>query len=242
MKRLLSMVSVLAIANLVALAGVVGWLGATDRLDLGRVHAIRDMLKETVSEQEAREAAAARTIQDQEQVMQEAVLLQPEPIAGDMLNIIRDETDEIAQQRIHSTRLEMQALARTLRQLNDDLDDKRDTLEADREAFRAERERIRRIEGDAQFAKALTTYSGMKAQETVEVFKELIADETVTGFEDGDDLRITGMDQVVSYLNAMDERVRTKIMTEFAKDDPAMAKDLLERLRVRGLGAPEDET
>ena len=41
-------------------------------------------------------------------------------------------------------------------------------------------------------------------------------------------------DQVVTYLSAMDERRRTKIMTEFNKDDPTVAAGLLEALRMRG--------
>ena len=40
-------------------------------------------------------------------------------------------------------------------------------------------------------------------------------------------------DQVVSYLSAMDERIRTKIITEFNREDPAVAADLLESIRTR---------
>jgi hypothetical protein len=43
----------------------------------------------------------------------------------------------------------------------------------------------------------------------------------------------TGTDQVVAYLNAMEDRTRTKIITEFQKQDPALAAELLERLRTR---------
>ena len=39
---------------------------------------------------------------------------------------------------------------------------------------------------------------------------------------------------MVQYLDAMEERPRTKIMTEFTKDDPALAGRLLAELRDKG--------
>jgi hypothetical protein len=43
-----------------------------------------------------------------------------------------------------------------------------------------------------------------------------------------------GKAQVLAYLDAMEERPRTKIMQEFMKTSPKLAADLLESLRVRG--------
>jgi hypothetical protein len=45
----------------------------------------------------------------------------------------------------------------------------------------------------------------------------------------------TGRRQVVAYLDAMEERVRNRIIAEFVKDDPALAAELLERLRTHGV-------
>jgi hypothetical protein len=45
------------------------------------------------------------------------------------------------------------------------------------------------------------------------------------------------IDQVVAYLNAMQERTRTRIIDEFLTDQPGVATDLLERLRMRGIAA-----
>ena len=55
-------------------------------------------------------------------------------------------------------------------------------------------------------------------------------------------LDLKQVDQVVSYLNAMQERTRTKIIDEFIKSDPKMATDLLERIRTRGMLARGPET
>jgi len=43
-----------------------------------------------------------------------------------------------------------------------------------------------------------------------------------------------GPEPVVAYLNALQERARNKIMAEITANDPALAADLLERLRTRG--------
>jgi len=55
MKTIWSIVSALAVGHLLALAGFGGWLVATERLDIERVRAIREMVQETIPEQQARE-------------------------------------------------------------------------------------------------------------------------------------------------------------------------------------------
>ena len=47
---------------------------------------------------------------------------------------------------------------------------------------------------------------------------------------------------IEAYLNAMQERTRTKVLDEFIKSDPKVATDLLERLRTRGIAARAPET
>lgn len=44
-----------------------------------------------------------------------------------------------------------------------------------------------------------------------------------------------GLELVVGYLNAMDERARAKIVAQFVQEDPGLAAELLERLRTRGI-------
>ncbi|MEY3022983.1 MAG: hypothetical protein RIS86_2181, partial [Planctomycetota bacterium] len=54
MKTLLRLVLVLAIANLFAFGGFVGWLVGSGRLDAARLERLRAMLAETVAEENAR--------------------------------------------------------------------------------------------------------------------------------------------------------------------------------------------
>ncbi|MBK7294565.1 MAG: hypothetical protein IPI84_12500 [Holophagaceae bacterium] len=43
-----------------------------------------------------------------------------------------------------------------------------------------------------------------------------------------------GKPQVLAYLDAMDDKIRTAIVNEIIRDDPKLAAELLEALRVRG--------
>ena len=81
---------------------------------------------------------------------------------------------------------------------------------------------------NAQFKKALSTLEGLKPDKAKLALQQLLDKKEV--------------DQVVSYLNAMQERNRTRIIDEFIKSDPGTATDLLERLRTRGLIARAVET
>jgi hypothetical protein len=43
-----------------------------------------------------------------------------------------------------------------------------------------------------------------------------------------------GTQQVLAYIDAMDDKIRTAILNEIIKEDPKLAAELLEALRVRG--------
>ncbi|MFT3686204.1 MAG: hypothetical protein QM783_14990 [Phycisphaerales bacterium] len=59
MKRVWNMLAFLAIANLLAIGGFVGWLAATDRLSVDRLRTLRESWKTTVAEEKEAEAKAA---------------------------------------------------------------------------------------------------------------------------------------------------------------------------------------
>jgi len=104
------------------------------------------------------------------------------------------------------------------------LEEREKKLQTDRDAFAAERKKIAATEGDKQFQLALATLEGQKPADAKKVLRAML------------DAPTHQTDQVVSYLAKMDEGKRAKIMAEFVKEDPAVAAELLERLRIRGLG------
>jgi len=87
---------------------------------------------------------------------------------------------------------------------------------------------IAELEGSEMFKKALATYEGLKPAASASMLLQLMRPGGGTGALDN-----AGADQAVAYLNAMEDRTRTKIIAEFQKQDPALAAELLERLRTR---------
>ena len=58
MRTLWTALSVLAVANALALAGFIGWLKATDRLDSARVAQVRTVFTKTLTQEKSEEEEA----------------------------------------------------------------------------------------------------------------------------------------------------------------------------------------
>lgn len=228
MRTLWTILSVLAVANLLALGAFVAWLGGTDRLDLSRVRDMREMFSVTLTQQ--REDDAKAKAQEEEELRaakEKARMEQPPVTAADTLEI-KLEQSKADIERLEAVRREVRILQETLRRERQALDEDRAALKKEREEFDRARAVVAETEGNAQFRKALATYEGLKPDQAKAALQELIDRKEV--------------DQVVAYLNAMQERTRVKVISEFIEADPKVATDLLERLRMRGLlaSAPEE--
>lgn len=221
MKKVWAIVSALAVANLLGLLGFVGFLAATNRLDAARVESVRRLLGETVAERQAREAVEKAAASDAAVV--EARLAQEGMAPRTAAERIEgaDEVDATARQRVDRLRREVEDLQRTLTRGKAELEAGWAKLDADRKAFEEMRQRIASLEGSEQFEKALRLYESLKPQQAQALLQQLINQGEI--------------DQAVGYLNAMQTRTASKALAEFK--DPAVAADLLERLRTRGLEA-----
>lgn len=228
MKSLWTMLSVLAVANLLALGGFVGWLKATDRLSPERLTAVRGLFTETIAQQKAKaDEEAAKAVADQKVAAEKAKEGQPPLAASDMLNI-KLEQGKADLERVESLKREVQILRETLQRERGQLDADRLALKKERDEFERARKIVADTEGNAQFKKALATLEGLKPDKAKTALQQLIDAKQV--------------EQVVAYLNSMQERTRTKIVDEFLKADPKVATDLLERLRTRGMQARASES
>ncbi|TVQ31256.1 MAG: hypothetical protein EA376_10325 [Phycisphaeraceae bacterium] len=226
MKPLWTILSVLAVANLLAILGFVGWLKISDRIDMDRLEQVRTILSETRAEQEEREADEER-----EALLQAAAEEQEErdalpPLSGADQVAMRREEEQITQTRVERLRREIDDLRRTLKRERDDLDEAMAEFEAEREKFEAMRRRIQELEGDEQFRRTLALYESLPANRAQPLLQALINDGEIN--------------QVVAYLNGMQTRTASKIIERF--EDPALAAELLERLRTRGLEARGPES
>jgi hypothetical protein len=221
MKTIWTVLAVIAVANMLALLGLVGWLQSSDRLDMTRVAEVRRLFVETTAERRSREdEEKAKAEAEQKTAAERAKEGQPPLTAGDAL-ALRLEQSKLDHERMQALRREVQLLQETLRRERSQLDAERAALQKDKNEFEQAREAVAKTEGNAQFKKALATLEGLKPDKAKTALQQLLDQKQA--------------DQVVAYLNAMQERIRTKVIDEFIKSDPKVATDLLERLRTRGL-------
>ncbi len=222
-RTLVSAISIVAILNLGAVAGLGAWLMTGDRLDARRVREVRGLFSETVTDRDARleeEAAAAAEPEEPE------LMVRP---------VNFEESLELVGQGAEIIELRRRELEKQIAQLRASLARDRAILEAERDEFQTRKDafesmlaRLREIEGDVQFKKSLSLLEGVKADQAKSAVMALLA--------------AGKREQVVSYLNAMDERKRTKLFGEFISDgEEALAAELLEDLRTRGVEPPGPE-
>lgn len=243
MKLIWNIVSIVAIANLLAIIGLVGWLVASDRLNSERMQTLRTVLGETTSAEKARleEEEAERL------AAEEAAKVEPSGVAvsANELLQVRLEMSEIDRQRTELLQRQIKDMQSLLAKERAEVDEKWANLQSAQEAFRKEVARVAELDGGKQFKKAVKTLEAQKPEVASSLLQQLITNgpELVpelalesTG-DDAQDPREEGMIRAVAYLNAMQERSRNKLMDQIAQEQPLLATELLERLRVRGLMA-----
>lgn len=224
MKTLWTVISVMAVAHLLALLGVAGWLWSSGRIDGATLERVRQVLREPPEDRDARRA-------ERTQGVAEASL--PPPASSADAIAIRLQQDETQRLRLERMRTEARIVAAMVARELQTLDRRRAELDAERAAFESMRERVVALNGDEQFRKALSVLAGLKPADAKTALVELMgggagAAAPIKGWGDG-------KSQAVAYLDAMPARTRSKVMAEFVADDPALAADLLERLRTYGI-------
>lgn len=222
MKTLIRALTIIAILNLGAILAGAGWLMLTERVDSTRITGVVDVFKETIPQEEARtkaeEAEIARAKAAEEPQLPEVAM------SADELNTVRVELTQIDRARLERMQREIQDLRDTLRRERALLASERADLEQEQADFDAMRARLASIEGSEQFTKALNSISQMAPKDAMATLDTLI--------ERGD------LEQVVSYLSAMGDRIRTDVLTQFVKEgQPELAAQLLESVRTKGLQA-----
>ncbi len=217
-RSLWTLITVLAIANLLALLGLVGWLVGSGRLDADRFNDIRETLGETIVDQETRVASLERerTMEEAAAEAERRALIPPLTAADRLRNV--NESEEVTRQRRERLTRDVRDLQRTLDRERETLDDRVAAFNQERDEFEMMRNRIRAIEGEEQFLKAVGHLQAQKPAKARDILQALM--------DAGE------MDQAVAYLNAMSARQAAKVIGAF--EEPAVAADLLERLRTRG--------
>lgn len=247
MKTVWNIISVIAVANLLALAGVLLWLKSSDRLDTDRARAVRELFSTTVTSDKAKAEAAAKEAEAAKALAEAEAKANKPPLTASEKLQSRVELTELDEQRMQRVRREVEDLRAALAREREELDKRWTQLETDRKAFEQLVADSTNGVSDEQFRKSLDVLQGLKApaakQLLVQMLNEPGATETAAqaGAQVGaSPLREGRMKRVTEYLNAMDERARGRIMAEFTKDDPALAAELLDALRRHGQFARAD--
>lgn len=224
MRSVFLALSVLAIANVLGVLAFFGWLRATDRIDAARLQQVRDLLAPTRTEQQKKEAEEDTKAKEAEKARAEAERLSRPTITAEQELSARMEKTEVDRQRQQRLRDELAMLRRTVDERTAELTKLREQIAAAKAEFESITKKTREETTSQQFKKAMATLESMKPSQAMEMLRQVM---TGPG----------GIDQTVAYLNAMEEGARSKVISEFAKDDPKVAADLLERLRTRGIPA-----
>src|SRR5215475_3108621 len=128
MKTLWNILAVVAVANLFALIGVVGYLKLSDRLDAARIREVRQLFSITTKDRKAQEEEAkAKAEQDAKVAKEEAKKGTPPVNASDTLDL------KIQQSQIDIARME--SLKRDVQILQETLERGRKALTDDRAAY-----------------------------------------------------------------------------------------------------------
>jgi hypothetical protein len=243
MKKVWMVISTLALANILGLAAFITWLKVSDRLDGDRLRKIREMLSITItSERDGSAKAQADAAEAAAKAAEDEKMSQPPKDSGAKIgeqNASRDaKLQELLrlQQEIKVLRDELLTREATLAR-------KRAEIDAATERLESARTRWQKTIGTEQFKQALAILETQKPKDAKAVLKALLNNEPVppalaTPTDPNNPAPLAKAkpaEQVINYLAAMDEDVRSKIMTEFIKDDAKLASELLEQLRTKGV-------
>jgi len=234
MRNLWTIASVLAIANLFAVGSIVGWLGASGRLDRERLDELKQTLAETPQEREDRLAAEVAEVDQREDEMQQlrdqVERLMTSPMTAEELVALQQEAAMAADQRMTRAMRELEDLRDLLARERAETDRLGEAIEMQRAAFEARIAERDNLLGQAQFRTAVDTLQGQRAPAARNMLMALW-----DGQADPPEGELDGRAIVVEYLRAMEDRQRNKVIAEFEKEDPALAAVLLERLRTDGV-------
>lgn len=221
MKTLWSATAFIAVVNLLAILGGIGFLAATDRLDGDRVREVRAVLAPTRAE-----AAAAKAEAEAAAAAEEAAELAAERRANPPLSpeaTLAERTRDGASDRrlVNLVRQESRERREELLALRAEIDRERQDFEAEKAAWEARRADDADALADAQFQKTVRLFGAMKPKD---VRARIVA-------MDGRGER----DVAVRILDALAIRQAAKVLAEFKSEEEArLASDLLTGLRELG--------
>ncbi len=229
MKTLWRLLSILAIANLIAIAAFVGWLWQTGRMDAQRFELLKTILASSTSEDAARLEEENLIAEEAARVAAEGRKLLEAPFTRIEQIAASERFEERAQLAMKTLNDEQARLASEIGEREDAVANREGALDARRAAWEQAIADEKQRETSEQFKKAVKLLEGMPPKQSKEWILELVANGKV--------------EQAVKYLDAMSGTKSANLLKAFKS--PAEAKtatDLLERLRSLGLESEQAQS
>lgn len=239
MKKVWTVVSIIAVANLLALLGFVGFLGATDRISKERLWKVRELFGTTVSIDRAAEEKAKTEAEEKAKADVEAKRRGGEPESASTRIEDHANQREILDQQLLRMREESRQLQDRIAAQRTALEQQQAMLDAAKKEHAERKAEWEKLATDEQFQQAIGVLETQKPADAVKMLKSIL-DGTAGGQEPNTDPDVATKKRkevVIRYLAAMNDKTRTKIIAEFIKrgfDDERLAAELLELLRTRG--------
>jgi len=243
MKAIWNALSILAVANMIGLGLIVGWLYTSDRLDATRAKEIRETFAITLSDFRSGQQAAIEETEATEAARVEAEKAAKPPVTAAERLAARLEATELDRERAERLKREIADLQRGLAGERTRLDSEWVELRAAQQGHAEEVRLNEETVGGSQFQKTLGVLGKLEAKDATTILTEVLngtgsipSDVPRSAGPSGDPvvMPLPGRAQVLSYLDAMSDKTRTAVIAEFVKDNPRLAAELLEGLRVRG--------
>lgn len=228
MKKLWTIISFLSVIHFLAFIMFIGWLWQSDRLNRDRIDEVRALFSMTMPQ--AKFAAKQADIDAQQKINeQDELAMRDNPPFSSQASLAinrahKTQSDQAARNLEDTRKLSLQMI-----------DNERELLEKEKEEFAqmkaawdkdtiAERKR----KTDEQFAQAVKIYESLSPKQSMQMLSNLVT--------------AGNIDQVVSYLDAMNPRNAAKILKAFkTPEELILATQLQEKLRVFGTGAEDSE-
>jgi hypothetical protein len=215
MKKLLNAIVITLAINFIALAGGVGWLVQSKKLDREKVQAIKLILfPAPVEEKPTTQPVAADPTTQPTLRLEELLAKESGRPATEQVQFIQD-AFQAQQLLIERRMLELKGLERQVENAKQQMEKDRAVLESDKKALELRQTEAARLASDKGFKNTLEKYLAMPAKQVKSIFLTL------------DDATVT------SYLQAMDDRSAAKIIKEFKEpEEMKRIQKIMERMRL----------
>jgi len=233
-KKVWNVIAFLAVVNLVAVGGFVGWLGASGRLSAERLRSVRDTLKPTVAEQASEEARVSAERDARAKEAAEAAKRTGAPVASAQKIEEYKQAQDMLDQQLTRMREEARQLQLQIQGKQEELARQTAALEASQAEFDRKQAEWKQLAQDEQFQQAVGALEAQKPAEAAKVLGAILATPPADRGVDVGTHERKQREIVIRYLASMNDRARAKVLSEFIKTDERLAAGLLEDLRRRG--------